>query len=118
LLLAAGLSPGISKGLSFLCGVGFPLNKFLTFAQGPTAASISARKTGPEIIRYLAVYAASLAVNIGVNAAVLGLLGAQAKLLGFLVATGVTTVMNFVCLKWLVFRPNSSATELRMESLT
>ena len=98
--LAAGLDFGANaaKAVSYLAGVavGFLLNKRWTFA--------SARPAPGEGATYLALYAVTLGVNVVCNRAVLTLLGGRWTALAFLVATGVTTVINFLGMRLVTFR--------------
>ena len=109
-LLGFEVSAGVAKGLSFLAGVavGYPLNRWLTFAAEPTRRR---RRTANEVSLYLLVYLVSLAVNIGANAFVLAAVGEQRTTLAFVIATGVTTVLNFVLLKLVVFRTSPTGPE-------
>ena len=102
LLTGLGLHTHASKGISYVSGmvVGFLGNKFWTFESG--------RRSAAEPITYLMLYATTLAVNVAVNALVLGLLAGVAtprwnKGLAFLVATGVTTVLNFLGMRFITF---------------
>lgn len=97
LLATLSLSASLAKGLSYLLGmaVGFAGNKYWTFG--------SARRSASEPFTYAVLYAVTLAVNIGVNAAVLSISGGW-KLPAFLVATGVTTVLNFLGMRLVTFR--------------
>lgn len=85
-----------AKGISFVMGsvVGFVINKLWTFG--------SRRFSWREILRYILLYAVSAAVNTAVNKGVLAV--SHSAGLGFLAATGVSTVMNFVGQKFFVFR--------------
>lgn len=99
----------LAKGISYVLGmiVGFIGNKLWTFR--------SSRKNAAEPITYIALYAFTLAVNIGVNRA---LLSAGAALFpharepgvraiaafAALSATGVTTVLNFLGMRLVTFR--------------
>lgn len=96
LLMLAGLSQDISKAVSFICGaaVGFVINKLWTFE--------SAAFSKGEIIRYILLYACTSFINSAVNHAVLMLF--PAELFGFLCATGVSTILNFLGQKYFVFR--------------
>jgi len=97
-----GLSTHVAKGVSYVSGmvVGFLGNKFWTFE--------SARRSIAEPITYVMLYATTLLVNVAVNAAVLALC---APILSprwnrgwaFLVATGVTTVLNFLGMRFVTF---------------
>lgn len=97
-LAAVAVPPDAAKGGSYLAGVvvGFFGNKWWTFE--------SARRSAAEPLLYLALYAVTLAVNVACNRAALAVLGSQATLLAFLLATGVTTVLNFLGMKKLAFR--------------
>jgi putative flippase GtrA len=75
--------------------VGFVLNKAWTFQ--------SARRTWTEPVNYLLLYLATLGVNVGCNNLVLAWVWNQ-KLIAFLFATGVTTVLNFLGMRLVTFR--------------
>ena len=95
----AGIAPSIAKGISYIAGVvcvGFVLNKLWTFR--------SAEKSVAEPITYLTIYIITLFVNIGCNQLALSILGAEQKLVAFLFATGVTTVLNFLGMRFIAFR--------------
>ena len=98
LLGSAGLSTSPAKGVSYLAGmvVGFFGNKFWTFQ--------SRRRAVSEPLLYVAWYSVTLAVNMLTNALLLAVLGPQATLPAFLVATGLTTVLNFLGLRLVAFR--------------
>lgn len=97
-LSTAGLPTMAAKAASYLAGVavGFVLNKRWTFE--------SARRSGPEAAAYLALYGVTLAINVVTNGAVLSYLGAGARLIAFLVATGLTTVLNYLGMRLVAFR--------------
>ena len=99
----AGFSREFGKGLSYLSGVliGFVGNKYWTFE--------SRRKSWTEPASYLAIYAITLLVNIGVNRLALTWLGADKTLDAFLVATGITTVLNFLGMRFITFRRGINA---------
>ncbi|HEY2759266.1 MAG TPA: GtrA family protein [Pirellulales bacterium] len=93
----------VAKGISYLAGVvvGFVGNKWWTFR--------STRRSAAEPLSYLALYLVTLAVNIGCNQAILMALGGlivanQAKWVAFLIATGMTTVLNFIGMRLFTFR--------------
>ncbi|QDU73664.1 GtrA-like protein [Bremerella volcania] len=94
----SGISPDVAKGISYVCGMlfGFWGNKVWTFES--TKRSVS------EPIFYVLIYACTLGLNVGINRAVLLLAGDEFRLLGFFLATGTTTVANFVGMKFLAFR--------------
>ena len=98
LLCEAGISSHVCKGLSYVAGMGlgFYGNKYWTFG--------SRRRAMSEPLAYCGVYAVSFMVNVCVNAAVLASLGGSGRLAAFLCATGITTVLNFLGMKYLAFR--------------
>ncbi|WP_158261062.1 MULTISPECIES: GtrA family protein [Pirellulaceae] len=100
-----GLSPDIAKGISYVCGMlfGFWGNKLWTFES--TKRSVS------EPVFYVLIYACTLGLNVGINRAVLLLAGDEFRLLGFFLATGTTTVANFVGMKFLAFREQPATQE-------
>ena len=93
-----------AKGLAYLAGVliGFAGNKLWTFESRQLSFS--------EPILYIVVYASTLVINIAINSLVCSYLESMmlasytAQIWGFLFATGVTTVLNFVGLKFVAFR--------------
>jgi putative flippase GtrA len=87
----------VAKGISYLAGmaVGFVGNKYWTFG--------SARRSASEPVTYAVLYVVTLAVNIGVNSAVLGITGGW-KAPAFLLATAITTVLNFLGMRLITFR--------------
>jgi putative flippase GtrA len=98
MLAGVTLSISSAKAISYLAGVavGFVLNKLWTFE--------SKRKTWSEPASYLSLYLATLAVNVFSNQLMLALVGSDHRLLSFFVATGVTTVLNFLGMRLLTFR--------------
>ena len=106
-----GCATHVAKGLSYVAGmaVGFVGNKYWTFR--------SSRHSASEAVSYTLLYAVTLAANIGVNAAVLAALGPSSKPLAFLVATGVTTALNFLGMRLVTFRAgiNQRLAHLRTE---
>lgn len=92
---ALGLPIDIAKALSFICGsvVGFLINKLWTFE--------SKKFSKGEIIRYGILYSCTAMMNSAVNRLVLSVLSVKAA--GFLCATGVSTVLNFLGQKYFVF---------------
>jgi len=87
-----------AKGISYMAGMllGFVGNKFWTFR--------SARRSAAEPLNYAVLYAFTLLVNIGVHTGVLRITGQSGAAVAFLMATGSTTVLNFVGMKWFAFR--------------
>lgn len=109
LFLASWMNRSLAKGISYLCGMalGYVGNKFWTFSVR--------RQSGSEAALYVGLYATTLAVNMLLNAGSLWSLGELGvservgQLLAFLIATGTTTVMNFVGMKYVCFRPARTA---------
>lgn len=104
-----GVQTDVAKGISYILGmiVGFIGNKLWTFR--------SARKSATEPITYIVLYAITLAVNIGVNRGLLSAgaaafpeAGARGTLViaafAALTATGVTTIINFLGMRFVTFR--------------
>jgi putative flippase GtrA len=100
LCLALGLPIDPAKGLGFVAGTFFAYlaNRFWTF---------DAAGTQGRFWHFLALYLTTLVINVGVNAAVVALVGVSTPGLGFafVVATGVSASLNFVGMKFIVFRP-------------
>lgn len=98
LLRTGAVGVSAAKGCSYLAGVaiGFALNKRWTFE--------SSRRSAPEAIRYLLLYGATFAVNIACNNLALALFGAESHGVAFLLATAVTTVLNFLGMRLFAFR--------------
>lgn len=96
LLMLPGTERSIAKGISFLLGscVGFLINKFWTFESG-----VFSKK---EVWRYIILYGCTAVINALVNKGVIALI--PIELFGFLCATGVSTVLNFLGQKFFVFR--------------
>jgi putative flippase GtrA len=98
LVVQLGLRVDIAKAISYWGGVivGFVGNKFWTFR--------SQQKSLREPLSYFALYCVTMGANIGCNRAVLSILGPNATGLAFVFATGVTTCLNFIGMRFLVFR--------------
>ncbi len=109
LLLLPHLDRTSAKGISYLAGVvvGFVGNKLWTFE--------SRRKSLAEPMIYLLIYLVTLIVNIAINGGTLWLaeeMGASSSLsniAGFFVATAVTTILNFVGMKYIAFRHSQNS---------
>lgn len=95
-LMVVGLDRTSSKAFSFICGsiVGFIINKLWTFE------SFSFSKK--EIFRYIVLYTCTATINTIVNKSVLMIV--PVELAGFLCATGVSTILNFLGQKYFVFQ--------------
>ena len=105
ILLWLGVEIWISKTISFITGTIFAYfsNKIWTFdrAEGGTK-----RAAG-----FLVLYGTTLLLNVLVNALVIHILGRGevGLALGFLAATGTSATLNFLGMKFLVFRPTRDA---------
>jgi putative flippase GtrA len=86
----------IAKTISFIFGsiVAFIINKYWTFKKN--------RSSYGEIIKFIFLYSITLIVNIIINSSILEYTGLL--FLAFLVATGISTFLNFVGQKWWVFK--------------
>ena len=84
------LSADIAKAISFLLGtvVAFVINKYWTFEK--------------EMLQFGILYSITLGANVMTNKIVLD--STEILFLAFLIATGVSTVLNFIGQKWWVFR--------------
>lgn len=98
-LLNTGITISAAKVVSYVLGaaVGFVINKFWTFESKQLKKS--------EILKYIILYACSAAANTCINNLVLSLF--EISVLAFLVATGISTVINFIGQKFFVFRKES-----------
>jgi putative flippase GtrA len=90
------LSTDIAKAISFLLGtvVAFIINKYWTFEKY--------EKSYIEIIKFGLLYSATLGANVMTNKIVLDMF--SITLIAFLIATGVSTMLNFIGQKWWVFK--------------
>ena len=95
LLLLFSWNMDIAKMISFICGagVGFIINKFWTFERKQFVIK--------EVLKYVALYTCTGVINAIVNRCTLNIINIQ--IIGFLVATGVSTVLNFLGQKYVVF---------------
>ena len=95
LLLLFSWNMDVAKMISFICGagVGFIINKFWTFERKQFVIK--------EVLKYVALYTCTGVINAIVNRCTLSIINIQ--LIGFLVATGVSTVLNFLGQKYVVF---------------
>ncbi|WP_321311691.1 GtrA family protein [Halarcobacter sp.] len=86
----------IAKTISFLLGtiVAFVINKYWTFEKHG--------KSYKEIVQFAILYTVTLGANVLTNKLVLE--QTQIVLLAFLIATGVSTVLNFLGQKFWVFK--------------
>ncbi len=99
LLLLLGGAVASSKGIGFVAGTLFAYfaNRLWTF---------TARGGLDRIAKFFVVYGVNLCVNVGLNSVVLALLGYEQIdiVLAFLVATGTSATLNFLGMKFLVFK--------------
>lgn len=90
------LSNELAKALSFLLGtvVAFIINKYWTFEKKELSYN--------EMCRFITLYTITLTANVMINQ----LLVNETNLihLAFLIATGVSTVLNFIGQKLWVFK--------------
>jgi|TARA_B110000503_G_scaffold56406_1_gene90398 putative flippase GtrA len=86
----------IAKAISFLLGtiLAFIINKYWTFEKY--------QKSYKEMMKFGILYSLTLGANVMTNNIVLEY--TSLVFLAFLVATGVSTVLNFIGQKWWVFR--------------
>ncbi len=98
-MLAAGLGIDPAKGLGFIIGTIFAYlaNRHWTFEAGQAEGRLP---------RFLALYLTTLVVNVGVNAGLVASAGTATLALGFafVMATGVSASLNFLGMKYIVFR--------------
>lgn len=101
LLLNLGLWVPVSKGISFVLGTttAYLLNKRFTFTGANTGGK--GRFAG-----FVALYGTTFAVNVGVNSLVLALLPplSYGTSLAWLIAQGTATAINFVMLRYVIFK--------------
>ncbi len=99
LCLALGMPIDPAKGVGFVTGTIFSYlaNRHWTFSAAGGLARIA---------RFALLYLSTLVVNVGVNAAIVWALGEGRLALAaaFLVATGLSATLNFLGMKYLVFR--------------
>lgn len=100
-LLIIFIPTTVSKTASFLTGTLFAYfaNKLWTFEKK--------ERDHAEMVSFFILYGTTLAVNVSVNQLVLHILPGYI-FLGFLTATGTSTVLNFIGQKWWVFRTKTN----------
>lgn len=94
--LGAEMDLSAAKAVSYIAGAaaGFVINKLWTFESRQFRVS--------EIVRYIILYACSACANTLANRLVLAVI--PSTVFAFLCATGVSTVMNFLGQKFVVFK--------------
>ena len=95
IFMISGIERTVAKTLSFICGsiVGFVINKYWTFK--------SPKFQIKEILKYTILYIITAFINSQVNKYTLLLFGSE--FFAFLCATGVSTILNFLGQKFLIF---------------
>ncbi len=95
-LLLNFFSTDVAKAISFLLGtvVAFIINKYWTFEKH--------ERSYGEIIKFGLLYSTTLAANVFTNKVILDIF--NITLIAFIIATGVSTVLNFIGQKWWVFK--------------
>lgn len=100
----AGLDIHAAKAVGFISGTVFAYfaNRFWTFSDE--------RPVRSSALRFLFLYALTLLANVQVNALALALLSGWtgAMQIAFLVATGTSATLNFLGMKFFVFRSTHS----------
>ena len=98
IFMISGIERTVAKTLSFICGsiVGFVINKYWTFK--------SPKFQIKEILKYTILYIITAFINSQVNKYTLLLFGSE--FFAFLCATGVSTILNFLGQKFLIFTRN------------
>jgi putative flippase GtrA len=95
----ASVPVGLAKTVGFLAGTVFAYfaNRAWTFGHKS--------HRGGSAFRFIVVYVLTLSVNVGVNGLCLALLQEQkwAMAAAFIIATGLSAVLNFVGMKFFVF---------------
>lgn len=96
IFMILGVERTVAKTLSFICGsiVGFIINKYWTFK--------SLKFEIKEILKYIVLYIVTAFINSQVNKYILLLF--ESEMFAFLCATGVSTILNFLGQKFLIFR--------------
>lgn len=96
LMLYLGVYVAYAKCVSYILGaiVGFVINKIWTFE--------SKKFKFEEVWKYVVLYLVSALANTLVNQFILYIV--NVKIIAFLVATGFSTIMNFLGQKFIVFK--------------
>jgi putative flippase GtrA len=106
MLVALGATYAPAKAASFIVGTVFAYfaNRFWTFG-GPGASPAPG-----SVPRFAILYATTLLCNVAVNSVLLAVISAHAFAIqaAFVVATGVSATLNFLGMKYLVFRPRAA----------
>lgn len=96
-LLLEHLSTDAAKSISFIIGsiVSFFMNKLWTFE--------SQAKIHSALLPFIALYSLTFIANVSANHLIL-LIFNNMSVLAFLIATGTSTVLNFIGMKFWVFK--------------
>ncbi|AXB45870.1 GtrA family protein [Amycolatopsis albispora] len=104
LLLQAGTWVHLAKAVSFIAGTttAYFLNRRFTFTAATTGGA-------GQLGGFVLLYTVTFFVNVGANALALSLLPdfRWRVALAWVIAQGMATTINFVMLKWVVFREKS-----------
>ena len=99
LCLETGLPVPLAKTIGFLSGTIFAyfVNRFWTFQS---------QSSHVALFKFLLLYLSTLLTNVGVNQIVFEAVppGESGQLFAFLVATSVSATLNFLGMKYIVFR--------------
>jgi len=99
-LLALGTYVHVAKAISFILGTttAYLLNRRFTFTAAPGGKG--------RFAGFVALYATTFAINVGMNALALALLPAMPAryTVAWVIAQGTATAINFVMLRTVVFR--------------
>ena len=106
LLLHLGTNANVAKAISFVLGTttAYLLNRRFTFTATPGGRS--------RFAAFVALYAVTFVINVGVNALALALLPATVPArftVAWVIAQGTATAINFVMLRTVVFRSGGTA---------
>jgi uncharacterized protein rv3789/MT3897 len=90
------LNHNLSKAISFILGTvsAFVINKYWTFEK--------LQKSNSEIWKFALLYLCTLGINISTNKIVLDY--TNITIFAFLIATGISAVLNFIGQKFWVFK--------------
>lgn len=100
LFLLSGIGYVLAKGTGFICGTIFAYfaNRYWTFSHVTQRSS--------SLPRFAMLYGATLLVNVLINQAALQFLGHTGAIVGlaFLAATAISALLNFMGMKYFVFK--------------
>lgn len=100
ILLSFGMSYSISKAFGFIFGTIFSYfaNKIFTFKSD---------KSHQSFVMFMGLYISTLILNVGINKTMLFLLNGYrlAFIISFIISTSFSAAVNFIGLKYVVFKP-------------